>query len=133
LHGLVGRRQFAGIFAAREANATAACGGLQHDRKPQADRFNLRLRHIRQQASSRDQRHACRFSDLARRMLQPEASDLVRCRAYERDALRLALLGEFRVFGKKAVAGDDGIDAMLLGGGDDEIAAQISFACAATR
>ena len=128
LHGLVGGCQFIRISAAGEADAAAAGGRLQHHRKAEPHRVDLRLCQARQQARSRHQRHARRFRNLARGVLQPEAPDLIGRGADEGNALRLALLGEVGILRQEAVAGDNGIGAVLFRCGDDEIATQIGLA-----
>ncbi len=127
LHRFKGVHQLLFVIAAAQADAAAAGGALQHDGIADFGGGAFRFVQALQQAGARGQRHAGGFRQGARFVLEAEAAQLVRGRADKPDAGFRAGFGEVRVLGQKAVAGDDALGAGVLGGLQNQLAAQITL------
>ena len=128
-HGLEFLPQLLCRAAELHADAAAARGALEHDWQAHTLRFRDGLVRAREQAGAGEQRHAAIARDFPRRVLQPEAADLIRRRSGERDARALARLGEGRVFAQKSVAGMHRLRAGLLRDFEDARGVQVALAC----
>ncbi len=78
-------------------------------------------------ASAGEHRHAGLLGQVARCVLQPEISQMLRPWADECDSRRRQALGEFNTLGEKAVAGMHGLRPGVLAGFDDRLDVQIAL------
>ncbi len=127
LDRMEGFAQFVGAPAQLHADAAAAGGALEHHRVADARGLAQRVGDVVEQAAAGQQRHAVAFGQLARGVLEAEVAHLLRRRADEGDAGRLAGLGEGGVLAEEAVAGMDGAGAGLARRVQDTVLAQIAF------
>ncbi len=127
LHRFKGVHQLLLVVAAAQADTAAAGGAFQHDRVTDPGGGTFRVVQALQQTGARGQRHAGGFRQGAGFVLEAEAAQLVRGRADKLNAGFRAGFGEVRVLGQKSVAGDDALGAGVLGGLQNQLAAQITL------
>ena len=128
-YGFESGYQFAFIIAAGQTNATTASGALQHHRIADIEGGLFRFVQALQQVGAGGQGHAGFFGDGTGLMLEAELAKLFRGRADKGNAVGSAGFSKLGVFGKKAVAGDDGVGAGVFGGLQNQIRFQIAFCC----
>ena len=122
------------LWAAHGAHTAAAAAGdrLQHDRR--AEFFEERPCFVRAaHGGAFDDRRATPRGDLARKNLVAEEVERLGRRPDEGHARRRDCAGEGGVFGKKAVAGMDGVAARLLRQRDHSLAVEIGFCAGAPQ
>ena len=124
-----------GDVVVRDAHAAATAAGDSFDDYRITDfagdfnRFGFRIhRAIR----ARYDRYACFSDGVFGDRLITHHFDGFRFGADKLDVTRFALLGEFGVFGEKAVAGVDGVDVSDFGGADDAIGAKVAIGALGT-